>query len=187
MSIHWYAHHLGDYSKKTQHLSALEHGVYRLLLDHCYACDGKIPDDIKALYRVCRADNHKIRLTVQKILKDFFLTSESDLSETRFWTQKRVLEEIAKHCDISEKRKKAAAIAHANGRTATANSQQPHKLAREDEICREEVLPSGWHTLAERKGIPDEQIYKSWRKFKNKTSQPYRLQNWRGWVERERV
>lgn len=61
------------------------------------------------------------------------------------------------------------------------------KPASSDEVWREEELPSDWHTYAETKGLPDELIYKSWKKFKDHTSHPYRLRNWRGWVNRERV
>jgi hypothetical protein len=61
------------------------------------------------------------------------------------------------------------------------------QAAEKDEICEAEILPSAWHDIAQAKGIPDEQIYKSWRKFKDHTSLPFRLNNWRGWIARERV
>jgi hypothetical protein len=61
------------------------------------------------------------------------------------------------------------------------------KLAENEEIWREEELPSEWHSYAETKGVPDEQIYKSWRRFKDQTSHPFRRRNWEKWVDRERV
>jgi len=69
--------------------------------------------------------------------------------------------------------------------TATTNSHI--KLAGIEEICREEILPPNWQDAAEERGIPDEQIFTSWRKFKEHTSHPCRLNNWLGWVARERV
>jgi hypothetical protein len=56
-----------------------------------------------------------------------------------------------------------------------------------DEFCFEEILPSKWHDEGVAAGITDEQIYKSWRKFKDHTSLPFRLTNWRGWLKRERI
>ena len=45
----------------------------RPLLDHCYAVGGKIPDDRKALYRVCKASTPRERRIVDKILSEMFL------------------------------------------------------------------------------------------------------------------
>jgi hypothetical protein len=51
----------------------------------------------------------------------------------------------------------------------------------------DEILPSRWHDIAEERGIPDEQIYRSWRRFKDVTAYPYRLENWVAWIGKERV
>lgn len=56
-----------------------------------------------------------------------------------------------------------------------------------DEKCESEMLPSNWHTFAEQKGIPDEQIYKSWRKFKEVSSFPFELYRWKKWIDGEKV
>jgi hypothetical protein len=58
---------------------------------------------------------------------------------------------------------------------------------QQNEICRTEELPSKWQDFAEAKGVPEEQIFKSWRRFKDQTVQPYQLKNWLGWLGRERV
>jgi hypothetical protein len=114
------------------------------------------------------------------------------------WRQK-TLDEVRKHVADLVSKRSAAGHASALKRKETlstpvqhngqhnGNSKSEIKLAGKDEIQTEEELPSAWHSHAERKGIPDEQIYKSWRKFKDKTSHPYRLNNWLGWIERERV
>lgn len=61
------------------------------------------------------------------------------------------------------------------------------KLASCNETWAEEVLPSSWHDYAETKNIPDEQIYRSWKKFKEVSVFPYDLQRWQAWIDRERV
>lgn len=56
-----------------------------------------------------------------------------------------------------------------------------------DEIIREEELPSPWQDYAELKNIPNEQIFTSWRKFKDVSIFPYSFARWQAWVDRERI
>lgn len=53
------------------------------------------------------------------------------------------------------------------------------------ELSDSEILPGGWSDIAEELSIPDEQIYKSFRKFKDVSTKPYQLVKWRGWIKRE--
>lgn len=73
------------------------------------------------------------------------------------------------------------------GVTLTTKEPSTKPASRKEEICREEVLPPHWQDIAEQRGIPNEQIFKSWRKFKDTTSQPCRLSRWQAWVSRETV
>jgi hypothetical protein len=50
-----------------------------------------------------------------------------------------------------------------------------------------DVLPAQWQDLAERRSIPEDQIFRSWRRFKEVSSFPYQLSNWQAWLARERV
>lgn len=59
-------------------------------------------------------------------------------------------------------------------------------IAGIDEECSEEILPSRWQDVAEALDIPNEQIFKSWRKFKDMTSFPYQLSRWKAWIAKER-
>jgi hypothetical protein len=54
-------------------------------------------------------------------------------------------------------------------------------------LCDDEILPSGWHDYAEQKGIPDEQIYRSWKRFKDVTAWPFQYRRWQKWIDGERV
>lgn len=50
----------------------------------------------------------------------------------------------------------------------------------------DEELPFDWHTYAENRGIPEEQIFKSWRKFKDTSKWPMKSVCWLGWINKER-
>ena len=69
----WYAHFPGDYARKTAHLSMVEHGAYRLLLDHYYSTAIPLPSDHQNLYRICRAFSPEECAAIDKILSDFFV------------------------------------------------------------------------------------------------------------------
>lgn len=68
----WYAHYPGDYGRDTAHLSLIQHGAYRLLLDHYYSTAAPLPSDVTALHRICRAFDQTERDAVDFILSEFF-------------------------------------------------------------------------------------------------------------------
>jgi uncharacterized protein YdaU (DUF1376 family) len=110
MSIIWYPHHLGDYSKNTRQLSLLEHGAYRLILDYYYTYGGPIPDDLKSINRACSAHTPTERRAVSKVIQIYFTRGDGILIHNH------ASAEILKQKKISELRKKAAASAHASGK-----------------------------------------------------------------------
>jgi uncharacterized protein YdaU (DUF1376 family) len=72
--MHYYQHHIGDYRKDTSHLSLLEHGIYRQLLDLYYISEK--PLDAKALRLICARTEEEQALTLQ--LLDEFFTKKGD-------------------------------------------------------------------------------------------------------------
>lgn len=70
--MNFYRHYLGDYGRKTAHLSLMEHGAYRLLLDHCYALGKPLPADLESLCRICRAQTDLERKAVKSVADQFF-------------------------------------------------------------------------------------------------------------------
>jgi hypothetical protein len=55
--MNFYKHFIGDYARDTGDLSLLEHGAYRLMLDHFYGTSRPLPENKKALYRLLRAES----------------------------------------------------------------------------------------------------------------------------------
>jgi uncharacterized protein YdaU (DUF1376 family) len=72
MTNAWYPHYPGDYGRDTAHLSLVQHGAYRLLLDHYYATASPLPSDVNALHRICRAFDQTERNAVDSVLAEFF-------------------------------------------------------------------------------------------------------------------
>jgi uncharacterized protein YdaU (DUF1376 family) len=50
--MNFYLHYLGDYDRDTKGLSLLEHGAYRVLLDHVLRDRADAPNDLRKLYRI---------------------------------------------------------------------------------------------------------------------------------------
>lgn len=51
----------------------------------------------------------------------------------------------------------------------------------------DEILPSRWRDIAEHRSIPEEQIFRSWRRFKDVSAYPFKIENWKAWIAKERV
>lgn len=74
--MNYYEHHIGDYRKDTSHLSLLEHGIYRQLLDTYYTDERALTLDHAKLMR-----SHSVRSAdevqaFQNVLADFFVRTE---------------------------------------------------------------------------------------------------------------
>lgn len=68
--MNYYKRHLGDYATKAGHLSALEHGVYNLLIDSYYSRE-EAPTKAEAM-RVARARSADEMAAVEIVLGEFF-------------------------------------------------------------------------------------------------------------------
>jgi len=67
--MYYYQHHIGDYRKDTSHLSLIEHGIYRQLLDLYYITEK--PLDKKSIRLIGARTDQEIA-TAELILNEFF-------------------------------------------------------------------------------------------------------------------
>lgn len=74
--MHYYSHNIGDYRKDTHHLSLLEHGVYRQLLDTYYLSEKPLNLDHAILMRTHCARNADDVQAIENVLRDFFVRTE---------------------------------------------------------------------------------------------------------------
>lgn len=75
--MHHYKHHIGDYRRDTAHLSLLEHGCYRQLLDMYYLSENPIPKETETVMRrLCARTEDEIK-AVEIVLSEFFTLTEN--------------------------------------------------------------------------------------------------------------
>ena len=87
--MHYYQHNIGCYRRDTMHLTMLEHGVYRQLLDMYYLEESPIPNETKVVFRRLLARNQEEENTIVEILGEFFKPTPEG------WIHTRCDEEIA--------------------------------------------------------------------------------------------
>ena len=162
--MNYYPHHIGDYARDTAHLSLLEDGAYRRMLDLCYATEKPLPLDRSKLYRLLRVKAHAEKLAVDVILGEFFVEGEDG------WHQRRVEEELERAHEKSAKASASAAKrwqsdgnakamrTHSEGNAPNsqeprANNQEPKKEQSAQRSPNGSRLPPSW--------VPSE-ILKAW-------------------------
>lgn len=116
--MHYFTFDLGDYAKDTEHLTALEHGIYMMLLRWYYANERPVPDNMAT--RITREPGDR----VHAILEEFFDYDEAG----ECWHHKRADREIARVHGKSDKAR-ASALARWGDRNADAPKPQPRRTA----------------------------------------------------------
>ena len=70
--MHHYQFNIGDYKKDTAHLSLLEHGIYRMLIDSYYTNEGPLEADDAKLMRTHCVRSADEQQAYQNVINDFF-------------------------------------------------------------------------------------------------------------------
>lgn len=94
--MNYYEHHLGDWAKDTVHLTMLEEGAYRRLVDVYYVKEKPLPKAIRDIYKLARAGARPEREAVDAVLREFFQEREDG------WHHKRCDEELARYAEGQE-------------------------------------------------------------------------------------
>jgi len=100
--MHFYPHNIGDYRKDTSHLTLLEHGIYRQLLDSYYLDEVPLSNDLAKLMRSHSVRNADEQQSLQNVLTDFFELTEAG------YIHKRCDEVIGAYHGKSEKARQSA-------------------------------------------------------------------------------
>ena len=121
--MNYYKRHLGDYAKDTGHLTALEHGVYTLLLDWYYANERPIPDSLTV--RIARGNPEE----TQTVLSEFF--NKTDEGWVHHYADRVIAEYNAKAERnrasglLGGRPKKTQTVSEANPKETLATSHKP--------------------------------------------------------------
>lgn len=88
--MHYYQFNIADYRKDTQHLSPIEHYIYRELMDWYYLDERQIPKETQSVTRRLRlvSENNP---EVKSVLQEFFTETDSG------WSHGRIESEIGKY------------------------------------------------------------------------------------------
>ena len=81
--MNYYQNNIGDYAAATRHLSLLEHGVYRMMLDLYYLSEGPLPADHDQLCRKVSARTKEEKKAVADVASEFFYLCDGMLHQKR--------------------------------------------------------------------------------------------------------
>lgn len=118
--MNFYSHHLGDYARNTRHLTMLEHGAYRLLIDLYYSREVPLPADEKSLSRLVCARTDEEKEAVATVLSEFFELTDDG------WRHARCDEEIER-CKDKQSKAKASASARWDANAMRTHSERNAK------------------------------------------------------------
>ena len=96
--MHYYKFNIADYRKDTGHLSTIEHGIYRQLIDWYYLDEQPIPEETQVVIRRLRLGSDEVNF-LQNVLSDFFVLGKTG------YTHKRIEVEIKDYQEQVEKNK----------------------------------------------------------------------------------
>ena len=79
--MHYYKFNIADYRKDTGHLSTIEHGIYRQLIDWYYLDEQPIPAETQLVSRRLRLGSEELKF-LENVLSDFFVLDKSGYKRT---------------------------------------------------------------------------------------------------------
>ncbi|MNK69781.1 hypothetical protein D3C87_891770 [compost metagenome] len=88
--MNYYPHHIGDYLKDTAHLTMIEDGAYRRLIDLYYLHEQPLPSEKRQVYRLARASSPAEKKAIDTILDEYFSLSDDG------WMHRRCEEELSR-------------------------------------------------------------------------------------------
>jgi len=148
--MNYYKFNIGDYAAATRHLTMLEHGAYRLLMDVYYTTEQPLPIDVKATARKTGARTKDEIAAVETVLNDFFVLTENG------WIQNRCDSEIKV---FKEKAATNKVIGKMGGRpkkkTQPVNSGNPEITQAVSEINPQETLTTNHEPLTINHSVTD--------------------------------
>lgn len=178
--MHYYKFNIADYRKDTSHLSTIEHGIYRQLIDWYYLDEQPIPLETQVVYRRLRLGSEMEFLSLQNVLSDFFKEGKTG------YIHKRIEVEIKDYHEQAEKNKNNGKLGGRPKKTQSVISGLPdesqnnpnhkpitnnHKPIDKDNkrgsrLAKDLIFPGEWMVFC-REQRPDLQPLRTFEQFKD--------------------
>ena len=206
--MHYYKFNIADYRKDTGHLSTVEHGIYRQLIDWYYLDEKPIPLETQVVMRRLSLGS-EYESALHNVLADFFVQAKNG------YTQSRIDMELNDYQDQAIKNKtngklggrpkKTQSVILGNPNESEINpNHKPitnnHKPSKEPTATRGTRLPADWKPNAElvawsKTERPDLDLRKVFEEFKDywssvAGSKGVKLNwdaTWRNWVRSQKA
>jgi uncharacterized protein YdaU (DUF1376 family) len=163
--MHYYQYNIGNYRRRTGHLTILEHGAYRSLMDTYYLEEQPLCVDIAHLMRTHSARTEDEQKAIKSVLSDFFILTEDG------YCHADMDEKIAEYHGKSDKARKSAQIrwgkdanamrthteGNANHKPLT-NNQEPVTKKRETSVPDKFEVTPEMFSWATEQGLPEMRI-----------------------------
>jgi len=159
--MHYYKFNIADYRKDTSHLSTLEHGVYRQLIDWQYLDEKPIPLETQVVSRRLRLGSIDEQQALENVLSEFFEKSDDG------YFQKRIRVEILDYQENAEKNRRNGKLGGRPSKTHSVSSGLPNetqskgnhkpitnnhkpssRATKGSRLSADWVLPSDWEEWA---------------------------------------
>jgi len=121
----WFPFYYGDYLKDTMQLSAERHGVYLLLMIHCWQ-NGHIENDLESISIISKVDINNN--SPSYILDKYFILNDGNYTHKRITKEKKTAE--INKVKRSDKARKAATARWNNDATSNAMSKPTSNATR---------------------------------------------------------
>jgi uncharacterized protein YdaU (DUF1376 family) len=171
--MHYYKFNIADYRKDTGHLTTIEHGIYRQLIDWYYLDEKPIPIQTQVVMRRLRLGSDQ-EDSLQNVLNDFFTKGKDGYRQCRIDFE---IKEYHSQADknrtngkLGGRPKKTQPVIFGNPDESQNNPN--HKPLTNKPLTKDKsativafVLPEwidknlwdGWHSTPKRKNATDEQ------------------------------
>ena len=165
--MHYFQHNIADYRKDTMHLTLLEHGVYRQLLDQYYLNEKPLPLDLNRLFRLINARTENEQQAVKNIIDDFFTQTEDGFIHTRCDIE---IQYFHARLETASKAGKASAEKRAKANDCSTSVQQAfnqpitNNLITNNHIISIDQFDQFWNAYPKKVG--KESARKSWNKIR---------------------
>ena len=139
--MHYYKFNIADYRKDTCHLSRVEHGIYRDLIDWYYLNEKPIPNDTDTVSRWLRLETEEKPILI-RVLSDFFVLVDNE------WHHKRIDAEIelySEKCSTNGQNAKLGGRPKKTQSDTTGNRTKPNRIPNQEPLTnnQEEKTLSG--------------------------------------------